>query len=143
MATRKAFIKQLKGITLTGKTDSSHWITMDGPETFGGSGAGVRPKELVLLALGGCTCSDVISILNKKKVKMDSFEMNITAELAETHPQVFTDINLEYLFYGDDIQEKDVERAIDLSINTYCAVTAMLIKSVNITHSYKIIKSQK
>jgi putative redox protein len=143
MATRKAFIKQLRGITFTGKTDSSHWITMDGPENFGGSSAGIRPKELILLALGGCTASDVISIINKKKIKIDGFEMNISAEVAEQHPQVFTDINLEYLFYGNEIEEKDVERAIDLSINTYCSVTAMLIKSVNITHSYKIIKPDR
>lgn len=141
MATRKAFIKQLKGITLAGKTDSSHWITMDGPESFGGSSSGVRPKELILLALGGCTASDVISILSKKRIKLDGFEMNISAEVVEQHPQVFTDINLEYLFYGNEVQEKDVERAIDLSINTYCSVTAMLIKSVNITHSFKIIRA--
>lgn len=141
MATKTAFIKQLSGITLAGKTDSSHWITMDGPEAFGGSNSGVRPKELILLSLGGCTGSDVFSILSKKKVLMEGFEISIRAEVAESHPQVFTDINIEYLFYGNEIEGKDVERAIDLSLTKYCAVTAMLIKSVNITHSYKIIKS--
>ncbi|MCK7516792.1 MAG: OsmC family protein [Ignavibacteriales bacterium] len=77
---------------------------MDGPESFGGSDAGTRPKELLLIALGGCTGSDVITILQKKKVQISNFEMNITADVAEEHPQVFTKINVEYVFHGKDIQ---------------------------------------
>lgn len=139
MATKTALVKQLQGVTFVGKADSNHWITMDGPENFGGSNAGIRPKELLLLSLGGCTGSDVQSILSKKKVKLDSFEMNITAEMAETHPQVYTKIHLEYVFYGKNIQHKDVERAIELSLNTYCSVTAMLQKAMPIEHSYRIV----
>jgi len=139
MVTKKAFVKQLQGITLVGKTDSNHWVTMDGPENFGGSNAGIRPKELILISLAGCTGSDVITILDKKKVKYTKFEMNITAEQQEEHPQVYTKINLEYVFYGKDIQAKDVERAIELSQTKYCSVTAMLQKAVEITHNYKIV----
>lgn len=142
MIVKKAFVKQLQGITFTGKTDSNHWITMDGPENFYGSNAGIRPKELILLSLAGCTGSDVIAILQKKKVKLDNLEINITAEQQETHPQVYTKINIEFLFYGKDIAEKDVERAIELSQGTYCSVTAMLQKSVEITHNYKIINGE-
>jgi len=138
MSTRKAYIKQLKGITFVGKTDSNHWITMDGPENFGGSNAGIRPKELILLGLGGCTGSDVVSILTKKRVDLDDFEINIETEVSEEHPQVFTKLHLEYVFYGKDINAKDVERAIELSQTKYCGVTAMLEKSVQITHSYRI-----
>ena len=141
MSTKTAYVKQIKGITLAGKTDSNHWITMDGPENFGGSDAGIRPKELILLSLAGCTGSDVIVILQKKKVKLDDFEMNITAEMADEHPQVYTKINIEFVFYGKDIQEKDVERAIELSQTKYCSVTHMLNKAVEITHSFKIIKN--
>ena len=141
MSTKTAYVKQIKGITLAGKTDSNHWITMDGPENFGGSDAGVRPKELILLSLAGCTGSDIVVILQKKKVKLDDFEMNITAEMADEHPQVYTKINIEFVFYGKDIQEKDVERAIELSQTKYCSVTHMLNKSVEITHSYKIVQS--
>jgi len=112
---------------------------MDGPENFGGSDAGIRPKELLLLSLGGCTASDVAVILNKKKIKLDNFEMNISADIQETHPQVYTKIHLEYVFYGKDIPKDVVERAIELSQKTYCSVTAMLQKAVEITHSYKII----
>lgn len=137
----KAYIKQINGISFIGKTDSNHWIAMDGPEDFGGSNAGIRPKELLLLGLGGCTASDVVTILQKKKVKVDNFEINITANLTDEHPKVYTTMNVEYVFYGNDIQEKDVARAIDLSLTKYCSVTAMLKNSVEITHTYKIINN--
>jgi putative redox protein len=142
MATKKAIVKQVKGITFIGKTDSNHWITMDGPESFGGSDAGIRPKELLMLSLGGCTGSDVASILGKKKIKLDGFEMNISADVADEHPQVFTKMHLEYVFYGKNLPEKDIERAIDLSLTKYCSVTAMLQKAMPIEHSYKIIESE-
>ena len=69
METKKVYLKQVKGLTLAAKGESNHWITMDGPEKLGGSNAGVRPKELVLIALAGCTGSDVVSILQKKMKK--------------------------------------------------------------------------
>ena len=141
MATKKAFVKHIKGVTFLGKADSNHWITMDGPEEFGGNNAGTRPKELLLIALGGCTGSDVATILQKKKIKLDGFEMNISADVQETHPQVYTKIHLEYVFYGKDLPKEAVERAIKLSLETYCSVTAMLQKAVEISHSYKIIES--
>ncbi len=142
MATSKAYLKQVKGITFAGKTNSNHWITMDGPEDYGGSNAGTSPKELLLLSLAGCTASDVVSILQKKRVKLDDFEINISAEMTEEHPKVFTKIDLEYVFYGQDIKAKDVERAIELSQTTYCGVTAMLEKALEINHTYKIEKAK-
>ncbi len=142
MATKKAVVKHIKGVTFMGKADSNHWVTMDGPENFGGSDAGTRPKELLMLALGGCTGSDVASILGKKKIKLDGFEMNISADVADEHPQVFTKMHLEYIFYGKNLPEKDIERAIDLSLTKYCSVTAMLQKAMPIEHSYKIIESE-
>ena len=141
MTTNKAFVKHIKGVTFLGKSDSNHWVTMDGPENFGGSDAGSRPKELLLIALGGCTGSDVATILQKKKVQLDDFEMNISADVSDEHPQVFTKINVEYIFYGNNILEKDVERAIELSQTKYCSVTHMLNKAAEITHSFKIIKN--
>jgi putative redox protein len=142
MSTKKAYVKQLKGITLVGKTDSNVWITMDGPEEFGGSNAGVRPKELLLLSLAGCTGSDVVSILQKKRSKLEDFEINITAETKDEHPQVFTKIHIEYVFYGNEVKKEDVERAIELSSTKYCSVQAMLRPSVEITHSYRIEPSK-
>lgn len=141
MSVKKALVKQINGITFVGKTDSNHWVTMDGPEDFGGSNAGIRPKELILISLGGCSGSDIASILQKKKVKLDNFEMNITAEMADEHPQVYTKIHIEYVFYGKSISEKDVERSIDLAQTKYCSVSAMLRKALELTHSYKIIET--
>ncbi len=143
MSTKTAYIKQIKGITFAGKTDSNHWVTMDGPENFGGSNAGIRPKELILLALAGCTGSDVISILEKKRTPLDDFEINIKADVSDEHPQIFTKIDLEYVFYGKNLNVKDIERAIDLSLTKYCSVTAMLQKSVEILHTYKIVEEKK
>ncbi len=96
----------------------------------------------MLLSLAGCTASDVVSILQKKRVKLDDFEINISAEMTEKHPRVFTKIDLEYVFYGDNIAEKDVERAIELSETKYCGVTAMLEKAIEINHVYKIEKTK-
>jgi putative redox protein len=138
MPIKHAEVIQLKGITFAGKTDSDHWVMMDGPENFGGSNAAIRPKELLLLGLGGCTGSDVVTILQKKRVHLESFKLNISAEVAEEHPQVFTKIHVEYVFGGNDLQVKDLERAIELSMTKYCSVTAMLQKAVEITHSYRI-----
>lgn len=143
MAAKKALVKHIKGVTFMGKSDSNHWVVMDGPEDFGGSNAGIRPKELILLGLAGCTGSDVAVILKKKKINLDGFDINITADVQETHPQVYTKINLEYVFYGNGIPKDAVERAIELSLSTYCSVTAMLQKSVEITHTYRIEEKEK
>jgi putative redox protein len=136
----KAFIKQVKGITLAGKADSNHWITMDGSEEHGGSKAGCGPMELVLLALGGCTSMDIIPILEKKRVPLEGYEVNIEAERVADHPKIFSEIHIEFIFYGKGIEPKDIERAIDLSKSKYCSVNAMLEKSVKISHSYKILE---
>jgi putative redox protein len=138
MATRKAIVKNLTGMTFAGKADSNHWVMMDGPEELGGGFAGSRPKELLLLALGGCTGSDVVSILNKKRAPVSGFDINLTATTQDEHPQVFTDIHLEYVIYGVDVKKEDVERAIELSTTKYCPVSAMLKASVRLTHSYRI-----
>ncbi|MGA9364252.1 MAG: OsmC family protein [Bacteroidota bacterium] len=143
MATKKAVIKQIKGITFAAKSDSNHWVIMDGPETFGGGNAGARPKELLLFALGGCTASDVIPILSKKRVPLQGFEIHLTGDVREEHPQVFTDIHIEYIFYGEGIDPVDIERAIELSTTKYCAVSAMLRPSVKITHTYRIEAAEK
>ncbi|MBI5476428.1 MAG: OsmC family protein [Ignavibacteriales bacterium] len=143
MAQKKALVKQIRGITFAGKADSNHWVTMDGPEDFGGSNAGTRPKELLLIALGGCTGSDVAAMLKKRRVPLTGFEMNITGNEVEEHPKVFSEIHIEYVFYGEGIQTADVERAIELSTTKYCSVSAMLKPTVKITHSYRIVAPDK
>ena len=136
--TKHAMLKQIDGVAFVAKGDSNHWVTMDGPVSVGGTEAGSRPKELVLYALAGCTASDVVNILKKKRVPLQGFEMYLAAEEAEEHPKVFTDIHVEYVFFGDGISSADVERAIELSTTKYCSVSAMLVPKVKITHSYRI-----
>jgi len=139
MPTKHAKVIQVQGITFAGMADSTHWITIDGPPEFGGQNAGPRPKELVLIALGGCTGSDVVSILKKKRVAFDRLDINLTAELREEHPQIYKSIHVEYIIRGSDINQSDVERAIELSSTKYCAVSAMLKGNVEITHSFRIV----
>jgi putative redox protein len=139
MASKHAIVKQIgDGVTFMAKGDSGHWVSMDGPQDFGGSNAASRPKELLLFALGGCTGSDVAAILRKKRVPLQGFEMQIKATQAEEHPQVYTDIHIEYVFYGEGVNPADIERAIELSTTKYCSVSAMLRASVTLTHSYRI-----
>jgi len=138
MVVKTALVRQVRGLSLAGKTDSNHWVMMDGPPEFGGSEAGTRPKELLLLALGGCTASDVISILQKKRVALDGLDIHVTAEQRDEYPQVFTAIHLEYVVRGDGIRPQDVERAIELSESKYCSVSAMLRPAIPITWSYRI-----
>jgi putative redox protein len=135
----KAILKQVEGCSFVGKADSNHWVAIDTSKEDFGSDAATRPMELVLLALGSCSGCDVVSILNKKRVVLQGFEINIDAERSETYPKVFTKIHLEYVFYGKDINPLHVERAIMLSLEKYCSVYAMLKDSVSITSSYKII----
>lgn len=142
MPTKHAIVKQVEGVTLVGKSDTNHWVVMDGKPEFGGHNAGSSPKELLLMALGGCTANDVIPILAKKKVKYDNFEVRLTANVREEHPQIYTDIHIEYIFYGDAINPVDVERAIELSTTKYCSISAMLKAAVKITHAYRIIPTQ-
>jgi putative redox protein len=139
MATTKtARVVQLHGITFAGTANSNHWVVMDGPEEFGGSSAAARPKELLLLALAGCTGSDIVTILQKKRAPLTRLELNVTAEQAEEHPLVYTRIHVEYVLHGEGLRPQDVERAIELSETKYCSVSAMLRPAVAITHSYRI-----
>ncbi len=137
----KAKVKLIDGIALAAFGDSNHWVTMDGPEKFGGFHAGPRPMELILMGLAGCAAMDVLSILRKKRVEIKNFDMEIEAERAEEHPQIFTKIKLHYNFYGKNIKPADVERSIELTDEKYCPATSMLRHSAEITHEYKIIET--
>lgn len=138
MATKKAIVKQVQGTTFAGKADTNHWVMVDGMKQFGGSEAATSPKELLLIALGGCTSFDVVSILEKKRAPVKNLEIHLTAHTRDEHPQVYTDIHVEYVVFGKDVAAADVERAIDLSTTKYCSVSAMLAPAVKLTHSFRI-----
>jgi len=135
---KEIFLRQLKGNTMVAKGATNHWVTLDTKPEVGGHAAGSTPKELLLMALAGCTSMDVIPILKKKRSPVVGYECYVRGTEREEHPTVFTDIHIEYVIYGDGVKAADVERAIDLSRNKYCSVSAMLTASVKITHSYRI-----
>lgn len=142
MGTKEAVIRQVQGTTLVARADSAHWVVMDGSPTFGGSNAGSSPKELLLMALGGCTAMDIIPILKKKRAPVEHVEIRVTGNVRDEHPQVFTGIHIEYIISGDGVDANDVERAIELSTTKYCSVSAMLRTGVPITHSLTVNNRQ-
>jgi len=139
----KVEVKQIDGLTMAGKGESGHWIIMDGSKEFGGSEAASKPMELFLLSLTGCTGMDVISLLNKMRVDFQDIRIKAEVERSKEHPKVFTSIKLEYLIYGNDIDEKKVEKAINKSQNLYCPASAMLKKIVSINYTYTIIPREE
>lgn len=122
-----------------GKTESGHSVIMDGKPEFGGEEKGPGPMELLMVALGGCTGMDVISILKKMRVDFESMTINIDSERATEHPKVFTKINIEYNFTGKNIKEENVKKAIQLSQEKYCSVSATLKEKAEITYRWNII----
>lgn len=138
----KAIIKQINGCQFIGKSDSNHWVPIDNKKEHLGSEAATRPMELILLALGSCTGCDVVSILQKKKVSLKGLEIYIDAERAETYPKIFTKIHVEFVFIGTDLNTTHLQRAIELSYEKYCPVSAMLKASVPITTSFRIIEEK-
>jgi putative redox protein len=138
----KAVIKKIEGCSFIGKADSNHWVSIDTKKEVSGSDAAAHPMELVLLALGSCTGCDVLSILQKKKVAVKGFEVHIDAQRSEEHPRVFSQIHLEFVFVGTKLNPTPVERAIGLSQQKYCPISAMLKPTVPITTSYRIVEEK-
>jgi putative redox protein len=101
---------------------------------------GVGPMQLLLAGLAGCTGMDIVSILQKKKVELIDFKVEVEALRADTYPMIWTDIKVMYLLWGEGIKIKDVEQAINLSEEKYCSASIMLGKSARIKSEYRILK---
>lgn len=130
------------GFHFEGEGSSDVKINIDGSPEIGGKNAGARPMELVLMGLGSCGAMDIISILKKQKQKLIDLKINIDAERdSDNTPAVFKDIIIEFLFYGN-LDDRKVKRAVNLSMEKYCSVSAMLEKTASISYSYQIIKSE-
>lgn len=110
-----------------------HDIPLDASLAAGGQDSGASPKGLLLSALGCCSGIDVVSILEKMRVALDGFEVEASAELTEEHPKVFKSIHLRYVFRGKDLEMAKLEKAVNLSLDRYCGVSAMLAKAAPIT----------
>jgi putative redox protein len=125
---------------MAGDVEDGPAILLDSSSPKYGHHTGPSPMELVLLGLAGCTAMDVISIMAKKRQPLTNFQVKVSAERADDHPRVYTDIHLEYIAYGEGIDEQALARSIELSETTYCSVHAMLEKTAEITTSYRIVE---
>ena len=121
-----------------GESGSGHTIVMEGPPDAGGRNLGIRPMEMLLLGLGACTAVDVVSILRKARQEVIDCEVVLDAERAEDPPKVFTYIHVHFIITGKRLKASQLERAVALSAERYCSVSAMLGKSAKITHDYEI-----
>ncbi|ECP2830282.1 OsmC family protein [Salmonella enterica] len=131
----QARVKWVEGLTFLGESSSGHQILMDGNS----GDKAPSPMEMVLMAAGGCSAIDVVSILQKGRQNVTNCEVKLTSERREDAPRLFTHINLHLIVTGSDLKEAAVARAVDLSAEKYCSVALMLEKAVNITHSYEVI----
>ena len=131
-------VNWVDGMLMVGKSYSGHSITMDGPIEIGGENLGIRPMEMLLLGVAGCTMIDVVTTLKKMRQDMARCEIKISAERANEHPKVFTDIHIHFIIKGKDIDPKKVDKAISLSAEKYCSASIMLGKTANITHDFEV-----
>ncbi len=125
-------------MTFVGESESGHSVVMDGAADAGGRNLGIRPMEMLLLGMGACTTYDVISILKKSRQDIRDCHINLSAKRADGVPSVFTEIHVHFIVIGYKLNEKQVERAINLSAEKYCSASIMLGKTAKITHSFDI-----
>ena len=133
-------VNWVDGLLMVGKSDSGHTITMDGPPESGGENLGVRPMEMLLLGVAGCTMIDVVTTLKKMRQDLSHLETKINAERATNHPKVFTDIHIQFILKGQNLDEKKVDKAITLSAEKYCSASIMLGETVTITHDFEVVE---
>lgn len=134
----QARVKWLDHMSFVGESGSGHSIVLDGSPEHGGRNLGVRPMETVLIGLGGCSAFDVMLMLKKGRQDVTDCEVLLDAERVDDVPAVFEKIHMTYLVKGNGLSEKQVERAVSLSVEKYCSVTKMLEESVTITYEVKI-----
>ena len=134
----KARVKWVEGMTFTGELGSGHAIVLDGAPESGGRNLGIRPMELLLIGLAGCTAFDVVLILRRGRVPVSDCVVEAEAERASEDPKVFTRIHLAYRLSGSGLSPEKVERAIKLSKEKYCSASIMLGQVAELTHSFII-----
>lgn len=134
----KARVKWIEAASFVAESESGHAIVMDGSPEFGGRNLGVRPMEMLLMGMGGCTAFDVVMILNKARQDIVDVVVEMQATRADAVPKVFTEIHVHFIVKGRELNEKQVKRAVELSAEKYCSASIMLGKTASITHDYEI-----
>jgi len=134
----KGRIKWVQDAMFVAESGSGHAVVLDGPPEAGGRNLGIRPMEMLLLGMGGCTAFDVVHILRKARQPVTDCIAELEAERAETDPKVFTHVHVHFIVIGSGLKEAQVKRAVELSAEKYCSASIMLSKAVEITHDYEL-----
>ena len=139
----KATIKWVDGAMFLGESGSGHSVVMDGPEDAGGRNMGIRPMEMLLIGVGGCSSYDVINILRKSRQPVTDCVAQLAATRADAVPAVFETIHLHFIVTGKGLDHAKVERAVALSAEKYCSASIMLGKAgVAMTHDFEIVEAE-
>ncbi|SJM94159.1 conserved hypothetical protein [Crenothrix polyspora] len=137
----QATIKWIDGVMFVGETGSGHAVVMDGPPDHGGRNIGMRPMEMLLLGVGGCSSFDVVQILQKGRQDLVGCVTTVTAERVDAIPSVFSKMHLHFTVSGRGLKAATVERAVKLSAEKYCSAAIMLgAAGVEITHDFEVIE---
>ena len=136
----KARVKLIEGVSFAGQSESGHTVVMDGAPEAGGKNLGVRPMEMLLMGLGGCSAFDVVMILRKSRQQVSDCVADLDATRADSDPKVFTKIHVHFTVTGRSLDPKRVEQAVKLSAEKYCSASIMLGKTAEITHDFVIVE---
>lgn len=131
-------VKWIDGLRFVANDDKGHSVVMDVSKEHGGEGSGFGPMQLMLVAFGGCTGIDAVEILRKQRQKLEGLEITVSGERFKEHPRVYDKIQVEYKFRGKNMNEKFVQRALQLSQDKYCSVGATLKAKARVTYDYVI-----
>lgn len=138
----QATVKWVDGAMFLGESGSGHSVVMDGPPDHGGRNMGVRPMEMLLMGLGGCASFDVMSILKKSRQDVVDCRAELRAERAEGVPSPFTKIHIQFIVTGNNLKEKQVAKAVELSATKYCSASIMMeAAGVEVSHGYELVSA--
>lgn len=130
-------VKHVGGMAFEGVGQNGE-ITKISSSSVASEHLGASPMELVLMGVAGCSGIDIVSILEKMRVNYEKFEISTEGQRAEEHPRVFTDIQVVYRFWGSDLPEDKIKRAVELSFDKYCSVIHTVSKVAQVSYTYEI-----
>ena len=140
MSDKKTIVKWVDGMTFLGESPSGHSVVMDAGSESGGNDKGIRPMEMLLLGMGGCSSIDVMMILRKARQDVHDCWVELVGERADDHPRYFNKIHAKFFVKGNNIDPKHVERAIELSRDKYCSASVQLGALAKITTEFEIVE---
>jgi putative redox protein len=135
----KARARWVEGMAFMGESGSGHAVIMDGAPEYGGRNLGIRPMEMLLIGLAGCTGFDVVQILKKGREAVTGCEVEVEAERAGEDPKVFTRIHIAYRISGRGLSRAKAERAVTLSKEKYCSASIMLGATAEMTTALEVV----